>query len=156
MLTFGQADPQLVGQLQHQAPGGDVVELALGKAAVTEEHDVRFGDDPSTVWTEAEISDEAIKPYRPYSKAVGIFAIRDLQMRQAKQLLSVIRHGLPAGGELHLIEFAASKAADATVGDLLRKAGFKVVERMSAVPTLLGVLELYKALKQPTFHAEGP
>lgn len=156
ILTFGQADARFAQALRTQEPECDVVDLPLGRPLTADPHDQITGADSTTVWIESDISDEAIKPFRPFGKAVGIFPIRGLSLHRAKQLFSVVRHGLPAGGELHVIEFAASKATEGTVGDLFRKAGFKLVERTSAVPTLLGVVELYKALKQPPLQAEGP
>lgn len=156
ILTFGQADAGFAQALQSQTPDCEVVDLPLGRPPTAEPHDAVTGADATILWPETDISDEAIKPYRPFGKAVGIFPTRGLPMRQMKQLLSVVRHGLPASGELHVVAFAASRSADGTVADLLRKAGFKLVERMSAVPTLLGAIELYKALKQPPLKAEGP
>ena len=149
MFQFGEADAALVAALKHHAPACEVIQPERAPSPAEDEPIGPLGADPGTVWPETELNDEVIKRYRPYSKAVGVFAARGMGLRQAKELLSVVRHGLPVSGELHLIELAASKSAEWTVADLLRKAGFKVVERMSAIPTWVGVVELYKALKQP-------
>lgn len=114
------------------------------------------GDVPNIVWTETELNDETIKRFRPYNKAVGVFPARGLPARSAEQLLAVVRHGLPVEGELHLVEFSRPHGSRSSVEALLRKAGFKVVQRRSALPTLLGRVELFRALKQPPPTAARP
>lgn len=78
-----------------------------------------------------------------------MFASRGFEARDLVRIFSAIRHGLPADGELHLIEHHAAPYPDDTVAGLLGKAGFKVVERTASVRTFVGAVETYRALKQP-------
>lgn len=151
MFQFGEADGQLVAALKQREAACEVVQPELGPRG-GDEPTGPLGADPGTLWIDSHLNDEVIKRYRPYNKAVGVFATRGLALRDAKELLGAVRHGLPASGELHLIEFAAPKSAEVTVAGLLRMSGFKIVERTSSVPSLTGLIELYRAQKQSPDH----
>ncbi len=150
VLHFGRDDGPLVRALSLAEPACQVIEPDLANPFGSEsDPPVSPGDAPNIVWTDTGLNDESIKRFRPYNKAVGVFPARGLPARSAEQLLAAVRHGLPAEGELHLVEFSRPHGGRSTVEALLRKAGFKVVEQKSALPSLLGRLELFKALKQP-------
>ena len=150
LLHFGRDDDRLVRALSLAEPACQVIEPDLANPFGSEgDPVVSPGDGPNIVWTEAELNDETIKRFRPYNKAVGVFPARGLPARSAEQLLAVVRHGLPVEGELHLVEFSRPHGRRSSVDALLGKAGFKVVERKSALPSLLGRVELFRALEQP-------
>lgn len=154
VLRFGRDDDALVRALSLAEPACQIIEPDLANPFGSEGDPAGSpGDAPGIVWTETELTDETIKRFRPYNKAVGVFPARGLPARSAEQLLAVVRHGLPAEGELHIVEFSRPHGGRSSVEALLRSAGFKVMDRRSALLSFLGRVELFRALKQPPASA---
>lgn len=137
-------------EINRRQPAAEVVlfepqpQRPFGATGATGVGDVPSGDD---------FSEDVIKSYRPFNKAVFAFCAGD-QPARSERLFKVVRHALPSAGELHIVEFRPGANRGWTVIGLLKAAGFKIIERTGALWSLLGPIELFKALKQPVVHSE--
>lgn len=169
ILDVGCGTGSFAVMLKQSAPEAHIVGLDPDQDALATAEAKRASAGLDVTFVHGFMSDETVKPHRPFNKIVSSLVLHQTPLKQKKRIIAGIRHLLPTGGAFHLCDYGAQRGfmrwafrltvqaldgvadtqtqADGALPGLLREGGFRQVEQTGRLLTLTGEIALFRAVK---------